>query len=34
MENKAWRIALSALVAFALWLYVVTVVTPDSEETF
>lgn len=34
MKNKIWRIALSALAAFALWLYVVTVVTPEAEETF
>lgn len=34
MKNKIWRIALSTLIAFALWLYVVTVVTPESDETF
>ena len=34
MKNKMWRVALSTLIAFALWLYVVTVVTPEAEETF
>ena len=34
MKSKVWRIALSALIAFAMWLYVVTVVTPDAEETY
>ena len=34
MKNKIWRIALSTLIAFALWLYVVTVVTPEAEDIF
>ena len=34
MKNKFLRIALSVVIAFALWLYVVTVVTPEAEETF
>ena len=34
MKSKAWRIALSTLIAFALWLYVVSVVTPEAEETY
>ena len=34
MQNKVWRIALSALIAFALWVYVITTVNPESEDTF
>lgn len=34
MKSKAWRIALSAVIAFALWLYVISVVSPESDETF
>lgn len=34
MRNKVWNIALSLVIAFGLWLYVVTVVTPEAEETF
>jgi len=34
MKNKAWAIVLSAVVAFSLWLYVITVVSPGSEETY
>ena len=34
MKSKVWRIALSALIAFAMWLYVVSVVTPEAEETY
>ena len=34
MKNKMWRVALSTVIAFALWLYVVTVVTPEAEETY
>jgi len=33
-QSKVWRIALSVAIAFALWLYVVSVVTPEAEETF
>lgn len=34
MKSKILSIAISAAVAFALWLYVVTVVSPGSEETY
>ena len=34
MENKAVRIILSVAIAFALWFYVISVVSPESEETF
>ena len=34
MQNKFWRIALSVLIAFVLWAYVITSVSPESEETF
>ncbi len=34
MKNKYVMIALSFLLAFCLWLYVVTVVSPESEETY
>ena len=34
MENKVWRIILSAVVACALWFYVITAVSPESEETY
>lgn len=34
MKNKIWQIALSLVISFALWLYVVSVVTPEAEETF
>ena len=34
MKSKAWHIALSVVIAFALWLYVISVVSPESEETF
>lgn len=34
MKNKIWRIALSVLISFALWMYVVTTVSPEQEETF
>ncbi len=34
MKNKIFSILLSALVAFGLWLYVVTVEQPESEETY
>lgn len=34
MQSKFWRIALSAVIALALWVYVITTVNPESEETF
>lgn len=34
MKNKYVMIALSFLIAFCLWLYVVTVISPESEETY
>lgn len=34
MKNKFLQFALSALAAFALWLYVISVVSPESTETF
>ena len=34
MKNKVLYMLLSVLVAFSLWLYVVTVVSPGSEETY
>lgn len=34
MKSKIWRVALSVAVAFALWLYVISVVSPESDETF
>lgn len=34
MKNKILYVLLSVLVAFGLWLYVVTVVSPGSEETY
>lgn len=34
MKSNFWRIALSVLISFGLWLYVVTVVTPEAEDTF
>ena len=34
MKNKVLRIVLSAVIAFALWFYVISVVSPESEETF
>lgn len=33
-RNKLLKILLSAVVAFSLWLYVITVVSPGSEETY
>lgn len=33
-QSKIWRIALSAVIAFALWMYVVSTVSPEYEETF
>lgn len=34
MNNKFVRFVLSAVIAFALWLYVISVVSPESEDTF
>ena len=34
MKNKFLSIALSVAIAFAMWLYVISVVSPESEETF
>ncbi len=34
MKNKAIAILLSVVVAFGLWLYVITVVSPESEKTY
>lgn len=34
MKNKIVHIALSVVIAFALWLYVISTVSPESEETF
>lgn len=34
MKNKALTIVLSVLIAFGLWLYVITVVNPESENTY
>ena len=34
LENKAVRVLLSALIAFALWFYVITVVSTEYDQTF
>ena len=34
MKNKALAILLSAVVAFGLWMYVITFVSPESEKTY
>ena len=34
MNNKVVRMVLSLAIAFTLWMYVITVVSPESEETF
>lgn len=34
MKNKVLAILLSAVVAFGLWMYVITVVSPESEKTY
>ncbi len=34
MQNKMLRVALALVISFALWLYVISVVTPEAEETF
>ena len=33
MKNKLWTLLLSVAIAFSLWLYVITVVSPGSSET-
>ncbi|MBQ4641826.1 MAG: hypothetical protein IJB47_04370 [Oscillospiraceae bacterium] len=34
MKNKILSILLSAVIAFALWVYVITVISPESEKTY
>ena len=34
MKSKLWMAILSLVVAFGLWLYVITVVSPESEENY
>ena len=34
MKNKILGILLSVVVAFGLWMYVITVVSPESEKTY
>ena len=34
MKSKAWRILFAIAVAFVLWLYVITVVSPESSEDY
>lgn len=34
MKNNVVRVLLSLVIAFALWMYVITVVSPNSEETY
>lgn len=34
MNNKFWYMLLSGVIAFVLWFYVITVVSPESEDTF
>ena len=34
MKNKVLGVLLSLVIAFGLWLYVVTVVSPGSDETY
>lgn len=34
MKNKFWMLLVSVVIAFALWLYVITVVSPGSKETY
>ena len=34
MKTKIWHISLSLVIAFALWLYVISTVSPESVETF
>lgn len=34
MKSKFWKILLSFVIAFGLWIYVITVVSPGSEKTY
>ena len=34
MKNKLLAVLVSAVIAFGLWLYVITVVSPESEQTY
>ena len=34
MKSKVWKILLSFVLAFGLWIYVITVVSPGSEKTY
>ena len=34
MKNKLVSILLSVAIAFGLWLYVITYISPESEETY
>lgn len=34
MKSKVWQLVLSVAIAVALWFYVISVVSPESEETF
>ena len=34
MKNKVLAILMSVVVAFGLWMYVITVVSPESEKTY
>ena len=34
MKNKFLAMAVSVVVAFGLWLFVITVVSPESEKTY
>ena len=34
LKSKVWQITLSLVISFALWMYVVTTVSPEQEETF
>lgn len=34
MRNKPWALVLSVVIAFSLWLYVITVISPGSEKTY
>ena len=34
MKSKIWRVALSVAISLVLWMYVISVVSPESDETF
>ena len=34
MKSKFWRVALSVAISLVLWMYVISVVSPESDETF